>query len=508
MGLLMSHKRAYNWYISCVAASCMVLYGYDASVFNSVQGSKNWLAWMNNPNANTIGSINTAYTVGAIFGGFFLGGPCADFLGRKLGMAIGCILVIIATFMQTFAPRHNLATFLAGRCIIGIGQGIALTAGPIYIGELAPAEIRGKIMTFWQMFYSVGSFICFWVNFACTKNVDKLGEWDWRLVVIFQLLVPTMILALLPTVPGSPRWYIQKGNNIEKAREALQRVRDNEDEVEQELLEIREAIEYEREAISSNYSALWKDKSLRKRMALALILNAGQQITGQGSLNSYSTKIYQKVFTSDSQIALINALNATFGIFFTLNAVWIIDRFGRKFLLIVGGIGMGICMIIVSAVETETPQLADGSKSQPVGISIVFLMFLFIFFYKPSWGATVWIWTSEIFSMNVRAQAVGMASQTQNVANAIVQQFFPIFLDNEGFYAFYMFAGINFLLAVFVWFLIPETKMVPLEEIDTLFGGANHVAQGEEVMAQQKGAHMRDEENEKANAVNVEHARS
>ncbi|KAJ5257586.1 hypothetical protein N7524_009142 [Penicillium chrysogenum] len=487
MGLLMSRKRAYNWYISCVAASCMVLYGYDASVFNSVQGSKNWLAWMNNPNANTIGSINTAYTVGAIFGGFFLGGPCADFLGRKLGMGIGCLLVIVATFMQTFTPRHNLACFLAGRCIIGIGQGIALTAGPIYIGELAPPEIRGKIMTFWQMFYSVGSFICFWINFACTKNVPKLGEWDWKLVVIFQLLVPTIILALLPTIPGSPRWYIQRGNNIERAREALQRVRDTEEEVEKELLEIREAIEYEKEAISGNYSALWKDKSLRKRMALALVLNAGQQVTGQGSLNSYSTKIYQKVFTSDSKIALINALNATFGILFTLNAVWIIDRFGRKFLLIVGGIGMGLCMIIVAAVETETPQLPNGAKSEPVGISIVFLMFLFIFFYKPSWGATVWIWTSEIFSMNVRAQAVGMASQTQNIANAIVQQFFPIFLENEGFYAFYMFAGINFLLAVFVWFLVPETKQVPLEEIDILFGGANHVAQGEEVLAHQKG---------------------
>lgn len=176
--------------------------------------------------------------------------------------------------------------------------------------------------------------------------------------------------------------YIRRGNNIEKAREALRRVRDTEEEVEQELLEIREAIEYEKEAISSNYSALWKDKSLRKRMGLALVLNAGQQITGQGSLNSYSTKIYQKVFTSDSQIALINALNATFGIFFTLNAVWIVDRFGRKFLLIVGGIGMGLCMIIVSAVETETPQLANGAKSEPVGISIVFLLFLFILFCK------------------------------------------------------------------------------------------------------------------------------
>lgn len=174
--------------------------------------------------------------------------------------------------------------------------------------------------------------------------------------------------------------FIQHGNNIEKARGALRRVRETEEEVEEEVLQIREALEYEKEAISGNYSALWKDKSLRKRMLLALILNAGQQITGQGSLNSYSTKIYQKVFTSDSQIALINALNATFGIIFTLNAVWIIDRFGRKLLLIVGGIGMGICMVIAASVETQTPNLAGGAKSESVGIAIVFLLFLFILF--------------------------------------------------------------------------------------------------------------------------------
>lgn len=86
-------------------------------------------------------------------------------------------------------------------------------------------------------------------------------------------------------------------------------------------------------------------------------------------------------------------------------------------------------MIIVASVETQTPDLPNGAKTESVGISIVFLLFLFIFFYKPSWGATIWIWTSEVFSMNVRAQAVGMASQTQNVANLIVQQFFPTFLD-------------------------------------------------------------------------------
>ncbi|KAL1604472.1 hypothetical protein SLS59_003664 [Nothophoma quercina] len=477
---MVSAKRAYNWYISLVAASCMVLYGYDASVFNAVQGSKNWVAYFNHPNANTIGAINTAYTVGAVVAGFFFGGPLADYAGRRVGMATGSVLVIIATFMQTFAPRGNIGVFIAGRVIIGLGQGLALTAGPIYIGELAPPEIRGMIMSFWQMFYSVGSFIAYWVNFACSKHPKKLGEWDWRMVVIFQILMPIIILSQIFFIPESPRWYIQKSKNYEAAKASLSRVRDTEQEVDDELLIIREAIEFEAEAISSGYSALWKDKSVRKRMYIAMIINAGQQITGQGTLNSYSTIIYKKVFKAADTIALINALNATFGIIFTLNATWTVDRFGRKFLFIVGGIGMGICMVIAASVETQTPTY-DGAKSRPVGIAIVFLMFLFAFFYKPSWGATVWIYTAEIFSMNVRAQAVGMCSQTQNVANSIVQQFFPLFLQNEGFYAFYMFAGINILLAVFVWFFVPETKKVGLEEMDAMFGGANHVDGGAEL---------------------------
>ncbi|KAF7712693.1 MFS-type Sugar/inositol transporter [Penicillium ucsense] len=505
--MAISSKRLYNWFISLVAASCMVLYGYDASVFNSIQGSKNWVAWFNNPNAATIGGINTAYTVGAIVGGFFFSGPIADYFGRKVGMATGCVLVIIATFMQTFAPYHGLACFMVGRVLIGLGQGIALTSGPIYIGELAPSEIRGQIMTFWQMFYSVGSFICFWIAYACTEHKATLGHWDWKLIIIFQLLVPVIILVLLPTIPGSPRWYIKRHNDIEKARAALRRVRDTEEEVEAEILQIREAIEYENEAISGTYSAIWKDKSIRKRMYLALVLNAGQQLTGQGSLNSYSTAIYKKIFDKASTIALINALNATFGIIFTLNAVWIVDRFGRKPLLILGGIGMGICMIISATVETQTPTLPNGAKSEPVGIAIVALMFIFILFYKPSWGATVWIWTSEVFSMNVRAQAVGMASQTQNVANTIFQQFFPIFLKNDGFYAFYFFAAINFVLAIFVFFLVPETKKVTLEEIDALFGGANHVIQGEGVLAHQKEVEAMQHQgsvSEKPGAVTVE----
>lgn len=257
-------------------------------------------------------------------------------------------------------------------------------------------------MTFWQMFYSVGSFIAYWINYACSKNIEALGEWDWKMVVIFQLLMPVLILAQVFFIPESPRWSVKK-KRIAQARQSLREIRASEQDVEDEILVIREALEFEKEAISSSYSALWKDRSIRKRLLLAFIMNAGQQVTGQGSLNTYSTIVYKKVFKSDSTIALINALNATFGILFTLNAAWTADRFGRKvsrdkllafglagltlvqFLFIVGAVGMGVCMIMVASVETQTPTLDDGGKSRSVAISIVFLLFLFIFFYKPTW---------------------------------------------------------------------------------------------------------------------------
>lgn len=297
---------------------------------------------------------------------------------------------------------------------------------------MTPPEIRGKVMSFWQLFYSVGSFIAYWVNYACSKHTTSLGEWDWKMVVIFQMLVPIIIICQLPFMPETPRWYIQHGDRIEDARQSLHKVRDTEQEVEDEILAIREALTFESEVVSSSYAALWKDVSVRKRLLLAFVVNIGQQLSGQGTLNTYSSTIYKKVWSSVDTINLINALNATAGILFTLNAVWTVDRFGRKFLLIGGAIGMAMCMLIVPIIGIETPDTAAGGKTQPVGIAIVFMLFLFIFFYKPSWGATTWIWTSEIFSMNVRSQAVGMCSQMQNVAQAVFNQFFPTFFDNCG----------------------------------------------------------------------------
>ncbi|MBE3045727.1 MFS transporter [Candidatus Bathyarchaeota archaeon] len=162
-------------------------------------------------------------------------------------------------------------------------------SGPIYIGEVAPADTRGKIMTFWQLFYSVGSFICFWIAYATNLHKEKLGHWDWRLIVIFQVLVPIIICILLPFQPESPRWWIQRHNNIDEAKKAMMMIRETEQEAEEELLLIREAIEYEKEATSGRYFALFRDPSIRKRLYLVFILNVMQQLSGQGTLNTYSS---------------------------------------------------------------------------------------------------------------------------------------------------------------------------------------------------------------------------
>ncbi|KAL2784673.1 general substrate transporter [Aspergillus keveii] len=495
---MLSSSKAFNlWFCCLVAGGCMILNGYDSSSFNAVQGSKEFMDYFHNPSPSVIGSVNTAYTVGGIVTGFFISAPISDYLGRRWTMHLGCAFIIVSSIISTFTPRV-MGGFIAGRALTGIGQGLAMPAGPVYINEMAPAEKRGMIMSFWQLFFGVGSFLAYWINYGCTKNAESLGDWNWRVVILLQCLVPVVIMTGLLFCPESPRWYIMK-DRTEDAVKALTLVRDNPEQVQVEVQEIMQAIRFEKETNPGRYAPLWKDKAIRYRFLLACGINIGQQFTGQGSLTMYSTLIYKKVFKSNSEIQLINALNGTLGILFTLNATWMVDRFGRRALLLIGAAGMSMCMFIVAAVVTETPDLADGAKSKPVGIATVFLMFLFALFYKPSWGATVWIWTSEIFSMNIRAQAIGMATQSQPISNTILQQIFPIFLDKKGFYAMYMFGAINVVLFAFVWFLIPETKGVALEHMDTIFGGVDHAHEGAEMME-------RNPKDQEVIAVEVENA--
>lgn len=168
-------------------------------------------------------------------------------------------------------------------------------------------------------------------------------------------------------------------------------------------------------------------------------------------LASYSTLIYQRTFSVANTIFLINGIYGTLSILFTLSCTFLVDRIGRKNIFLIGAAGQGLSLLVISIVGATTPENPDKTRPYGVGIAVAALFHVFAVFYKPSWGATTWVYTSEIFSTDVRAHAVAIGAQTQQVISTILNQFFPIFLANCGFYTFFFFAGINIILFIFVW---------------------------------------------------------
>ncbi|KAJ3353088.1 hypothetical protein HDU83_007243 [Entophlyctis luteolus] len=451
----------------------MVMLGYDASTFNTINDFTSWNAYFGDGSCtdssnntvvcpNVLGSVSTGYTTGIILTGFFVGPPIADIWGRRVPMAAGCIIVIGFTFLQTFAT--NFTTHVVGRAGIGIGLGLMLPVGPVYLSELAPKQIRGTMMSIWQFMYSFGAFVAYSVGLI-TVNKPWLGDWQWRWVLLLQASAPLFFLVCISFCPESPRWLVLKGRKKD-ARTVLYSIRAYED-VEQEIVEMIDVIEHERDenpGIFAAYKMIFTEWKFAKRVLMVMFINFGQQCTGQNSLNNYSSLVYRTMF-SESSVALINVCNSIFGMLFTLNSTFFVDRVGRIKLFIVGAIGMAVCSALAAILYDMIPD----KSSDTLGIGLVVVLFSFIFFYKPTWGATTWIYTGEVFPIVARAQAVGIASQTQNISSLILGQVFPLMFKAWSFNVFFFFGCTNLALA-FVISFYPETHGVSLEQIDELFG--------------------------------------
>ncbi|AKN33586.1 sugar:proton symporter [Clostridium carboxidivorans P7] len=421
------------------------MFGYDIGIINgALPGIKT--TWQINPWLE--GAITSGLFVGAMIGASLMA-SLADRFGRRKMIMWSAIVFAIGAIGSAISKSTS---FLIGaRIILGAAVGGASALVPMYMGEISPAETRGKISGLNQLMITVGMLIAYGVNYGFANAFEG---WRWMLggamVPAIVLLFGTLVL------PESPRFLARIGKK-ELALEVLQTLRSPEE----------AQIEYQ-EIINSKNTDSGSFKDLFGKTALpAVVAGCGltllQQIQGANTIFYYSSQILEKVFGS-----AIGGVISTVGIgvvfvLATVITLMIVDKFKRRSLFMSGSIGMGVCLLLVGLVYPS----AQANHAWAMW-TVFFFICLYVVFYAYSWAAVTWIVVGELFPSNVRGIATGIASTVNWFGNILVALFFPILLQTVGLSViFFGFAAICVIGFLFAKYVLYETKGKSLEEIET-----------------------------------------
>jgi len=401
------------------------------------------------------GMITSWVTIGALFGALF-GGGLADRLSRKKALIIAAYLLIAGSVVQAIAP--SVAVLIAGRFVIGAGVGIASVAAPMYVAESAPAALRGRYVSGYQLAITIGIFVAQFVDYGLS------GSGEWRLMVGLGAVTGLLLLLASYPVPHSARWLLSVGRR-DDAAESIRKTR-GEAAVGEQLAAIEADLHDQR-------SAQWSELLVggaRKALVVAVGLAIIQQLTGINAVIYYSNQILADAgFVTESAqagasliaVGLVNVLA-------TLIALAFVDRLGRRPLLIAGMTGMfaGLAGLTVTFLYEATP---GDTHSIPGSLALI-SMVVFIASFAFSLGPVVWTIISEVFPNQVRAKGMSVATAVNWGAAFVLTLLFPDLLDwlgNSG--TFGLLAAFTVVSMLWVHRMVPETKGKTLEEVTAMF---------------------------------------
>ena len=455
-------KRINLALIAAVASMGGLLFGYDTGVINGTQfyfskyfelsaAMKGWV----------VGSALLGCFVGAV-----IAGPLSKSLGRKKSLLISAVLFTVSAWgsgLPSMLPE-SVTLLVIFRLIGGLGIGIASMNAPMYIAELSPAAIRGKMVSYYQMAIVVGFFVVFLATYFIGQAGDEtynLNE-GWRWMFWSELIPCFLFLSLLFIVPRSPRWLVLKGKDKE-ALSVLSRIHGDE----------LAAVEFKeiKNSVGNEPAATFTDafkKGVLPVVIIGTVLSALQQFTGINAVLYYGADIFEKALGIGQEDILAQQIilaGVNFG--FTFIAMFTVDKWGRKPLIITGCIGMavGFSMLGISLMMDQ------------VGLVSLLGILVFIGSFAMSMGPIVWVVLAEMFPNNIRSVAMSIAVAAQWVCNYLVSQSFPIVVDSEanrsmlwnGSLPYFIF--IAFIVFI-IWFtikFIPETKGKSLEEVEQVW---------------------------------------
>jgi sugar porter (SP) family MFS transporter len=395
--------------------------------------------------------------------GVLLVGPVSDRYGRRLAMFLAAAM-FLASAIGTALP-NDIVTFIVFRILGGLGIGIASISTPMYISEITPAHIRGRLVAVNQIAIVGGIALTSVINYFIAKSGDQawLTETGWRWMFGIGILPAMLFSLLLMPIPESPRWLIEKKREDE-ARRILEKVGGKEF-ARTELDGIKEAISQE----SGTWGELFSAR-LRLPLVIGVLLAILQQVTGINVFMYFGATIFKTMSSStgvDAGLLQQCIINGT-GVLFTLIAIASVDRWGRKPLMLVGSAGMGISLL---AMGVMAQTLTD-----PAAVSgwMLFFIVLYIACFGLSVGPVVWVILAEIFPTAVRGRALGLATFFLWTADYAVTQTFPLMDAKDSWFVahfnhafpFYIYAAFCVVLIWVVWRLVPETMGRSLEEIE------------------------------------------
>ncbi|WP_314814962.1 sugar porter family MFS transporter [Arachnia propionica] len=439
-----------------VAAVGGLIFGFDTAV---ISGANAALKVQFNLDDGGLGATVAIATVGTIVGAL-IGGRSADYFGRrKLLFFIG-ILYILGALGTALAPSH--LVLMIFRFVGGLGVGLSSVCAPIYTAEIAPAKVRGRLVGLVQFNIVLGILVAYLSNYIVAQIVhDPQIAWRWMLGV---MVVPSVLfLVFLVAVPETPRWLMAKGHE-EKAIAISRRLCNTVEESDEQIQEIRDQL-----ASAGSQATLSQFFTRRyfKVIALAFFIAMFNQLSGINAILYYAPEVMKQAGADDNAALLMSVAVGLMNLIATMAALTVIDRIGRRSLMIVGSIGYLVSMGFLTAVMFMFQGHFNSTSSTLVLVGLL----VFIAAHAFGQGSVIWVFISEIFPTRVRGLGQSLGSLTHWVFAAITTYAFPPIIGAwGGGWAFSIFLVCMFGQLVWVLTKMPETKGIPLEEMEDKLG--------------------------------------
>lgn len=443
--------KKYTILISGVAAIGGLLFGFDTAV---IAGAIPALRSFFSLDDSAMGLIVAAASIGCIPGALFAG-SLADRYGRKPMMLLTAVLYILAGVGSGIAG--SFVQLVMYRFIGGLAIGMASTLAPIYISEVAPANFRGRLGMSQQLAIVLGILLAFVSNyFIASVDYAFLNSQNaWRYMLAAAVVPSVVFFVLLLMVPESPRWLVTR-ERLDSARQIFGKIYPNEA-ADKELSDVRKDIRKNTSRL--RFAEIFAPR-YKKVVLIGIVFAAIAQLTGINIIFYYAPLIFEKTHVGGS-VLFQTVLTGIVNLIFTIAAFWLIDRIGRKKLLLAGSMVMGTCMFIVS-ILFYTQNLDN--------YFVLVTIFIYIAAFACTWGAVLWVYVAEIFSNKIRGHATSFAIFGNWTANALVSFTFPVMLSSLGApVTFFTYGLINMGMILFVYRYVFETKGVALEEMEEFY---------------------------------------